>query len=180
MSVRPTRILVVTGARALDVHGPSRAWARRLVAHWMTIASEAGEVGLVVHGDARGPDSWADYLALWLNLPRIVFSLVRPGAPVLWDGQRTRPARDAERYRYDWRDPLSRNAAMIRWAADRRAESHDVSVLALTAPWSPTGGTRATMARALEYELPVIHHDAPDWTWPECDERDMSGTGGGQ
>ena len=177
--MKPSHILVVTGARALDVHGPSRAWARRVVARAMTTPDRVGDVSLVAHGDAKGPDTWADYLALWLHLPRVGWPLVAPGAPVVWHGAGARAARDAERYRYDWRDPLARNEAMVRWASDLALEGHIVRVLALTAGWSGTGGTRHTMARARHHGLCIEHHDAPDWTWPECDERDASGTAGG-
>lgn len=179
--MKPTTILVVTGARALDVHGPSRAWARRVVARAMTTPDRVGDVSLVAHGNARGPDTWANYLALWLHLPRVIWPLVAPGMPEVWRGtdSRARLARDAERYRYDPRDPLSRNEAMVRWASDLALEGHIVRVLALTAGWSGTGGTRHTMARARHHGLCIEHHDAPDWTWPECDERDASGTAGG-
>jgi hypothetical protein len=166
MPVKPLRILVVTGSRALDVDTPSRAWGRRTVAMALTVKME---VGLVVHGDAVGPDRWAEDLASYLLLPRVVFPLVAPGRPVSRSGSRARATRDADRYTYDASAPLTRNAAMMRWAADRAAEGHQVEVLALTAPWSTTRGTRHTVERARELELPVMHFDAPDDVWPRED-----------
>ena len=163
---KPLRILVVTGARVLDVDERPRAWARRLVAHWMTFGADGRDVGLVVHGDAPGPDRYAEDLAGYLLLPRVVFRLVEPGVPVLRSGGKAREVKDAGRYRYDARDPLARNRAMVQWAADRAAEGHLLLVLALTAPWSNTNGARYTMARARELELPVMHFDAPDDAWP--------------
>lgn len=163
---KPLRILVVTGARVLDVDDRPRRWARMRVAEAITdtLFTTGGPADLVVHGDAAGPDRWAEDLATYLLLPRVVFSLVLPGRPVSRSGSRWRATRDADRYTYD--GPLPRNAVMMRWAADRRAEGHVVEVLALTAPWSNTGGTRHAMARAEELELPVIHYDAPDDAWP--------------
>lgn len=162
----PLRILVVTGARVLDVDARPRRWARWCIARSF-VAHGGSPAGLVVHGGARGPDTWADELAEYLLLPRVVFPLVAPGRPALWRGTRARAARDAERYAYDARDPLARNIAMARWGADRAAEGHHVEVLALTAPWSPTRGTRHAMARAEEFGLPVTHCDAPSDAWPE-------------
>jgi hypothetical protein len=162
MPVKPLRILVVTGARVLDVDDRPRRWARMRIAQAVT----TGPVDLVVHGDAVGPDRWAEDLASFLLLPRVVFPLVAPGRPVSRSGSRARATRDADRYTYDARDPLARNATMVRWAADRAAEGHQVEVLALTAPWSNTRGTRHTVERARELELSVMHFDAPDDAWP--------------
>lgn len=162
----PQHILVVTGARVLDDTTAARAWARRAIVHAMgTVVADVGLVTLVVHGGARGPDAWSDELAVWLDIPRVVFSLSR-FEPRVRSERGDRPAVEAERYRYDNSDPLARNAAMVRWAADRAMEGHAVRVLALTASWSETGGTRHTMARARHHGLVVEHHDAPDWTRP--------------
>ena len=156
------RILVICGSRALDASPRPRRWAKREIA--AALARFAPDV--VVHGFARGPDAWSDELAVWLDIPRVVFSLSR-FEPRVRSERGDRPAAEAERYRYDSSDPLSRNAAMIRWAVDRAAEGHAVRVLALTAGWSGTGGTRHTMALARDAGLHVEHHEAPDWTWPE-------------
>lgn len=165
--MKPLRILVVTGSRALDVDDRPRRWARRLVAHWMT------EVALVVHGGARGPDLYADSLAAYLFLPRVVFPLVAPGRPLTRAGNRARATRDADRYAYDVRDPLTRTAAMVRWAADRAAEGHDVTVLGLRAPWAITRGTAHTLTLAREAELHVVEHEPPEEAWPEMDGLEM-------
>jgi hypothetical protein len=112
-----TRILVVAGSRVLGDRGAAEAWSKRAIAS----ACARLAVQCVAHGNAPGPDTWADEHAAWLGLPRVAFTLMYSGRPVVIRGTRARPAQRDEHYAYDPRDPLARNAALMRWAADRAA-----------------------------------------------------------
>ena len=162
----PMRILVVTGSRAFDVDDRSRFWAKAA----LTGSFVKYLPGLVVHGGARGPDTWAEELAAWLGLPRAVFELggrAESKLPHLRLPNSSRLLHGADRYRYPSADPLARNDTMIRWAADQAARGHVVWVVGLRAPWSSTGGTARTLAAARNMELAVEVFEAPAEAWPE-------------
>lgn len=155
-STRLDRIIIVCGARVLADSADARSWAKGIIATRIV----SGGASVVAHGGAIGPDSWADELASWLDLPRVVFAL-RGRRAVLVVGGRVRDVRHAERYAYDSRDPLGRNGVLMRWSADRAAEGHEVSVLALHAPWSSTQGTAHAARMAREIGLQVMEFTAP-------------------
>lgn len=165
----PQRILIVTGSRVWDCDAIPRAWARAaLVQAFARVRPD-----LVAHGGAPGWGTYADELALWLGVPRAVFSITGPvrvlqqghavALPVAQDGARLphllvpggggRMLKDAARYRYS--GPLPRNEAMMRWAADRAAEGHVVDVVSARAPWSPSGGTAMATRCARDFDLRV-------------------------
>lgn len=157
-----TRILVVCGARVLDAGAESRRWAKAVIARRMV----GWDATLVAHGGARGPDTWADELAAWLGLPRVVFL---PGkTPLIVTARGRRAIRGADRYLST--DPLSRNTAMMRWAADRAAEGHAVEVLALHAPWSTTHGTTHAVGVGRGFDLCVMQATAETKGSPQFDE----------
>lgn len=163
----PMRILVVTGSRAFDVDPRSRFWAKAAIT-----GSFANHIpGLVVHGGARGPDTYANELATWLGLPRVVFGLGVSGLAVLcYPDGRARKINDAERYAFSGKDPLSRNDAMNRWAADQAARGHAVKVVGLLAPWSNSNGTAYTLVSARNHDLDAETFEAPAEAWPKSDE----------
>ncbi len=160
------RILVICGSRALDASPRPRRWAKREIA--AALARFAPDV--VVHGFARGPDTWADELAACLELPRVHFAL-SVDRPWCFDARGVgRLAKGAERYTYDGAPkvkPLARNEAMMRWAADRSTEGHIVMVLALRAPWATTKGTAHALTCARDFELAVTAPDLPPDAWPD-------------
>jgi hypothetical protein len=158
------RILVVTGSRALDADARSRFWAKSAI----TESFVNHLPGLVVHGGARGPDTWAEEFAAWLGLPRVWFGVGGAGLAVLrLPNGHARKIVDAERYAYASRDPLARNDAMIRWAADQAARGHAVKVVGLLAPWTNSGGTAYTLVAARNHDLSVRTFEAPAEVWPE-------------
>jgi len=158
-------ILVVTGSRAFDAGDRAKAWARAA----MLGAFSTSSPHVVVHGAADGWDSYAEHLALWLGLPRIIFALGPRGTtsePRLHlPGGAVRAVKKGERYRYE--GPLPRNEAMMRWAADQRADGHIVSVVSARAPWSATGGTLDAVKHARAFELPTWELEVPSDVWPE-------------
>ena len=157
------RILVVTGSRAFDVDHRSRFWAKAAITGSFTNHLP----GLVVHGGARGPDTWAEELAAWLGLPRVWFGVGGAGLAVLrLPNGHARKINDAERYAYASRDPLARNDAMMRWAADQAARGHAVQVVGLLAPWSKSNGTAYTLVSARNHDLTVETFEAPAEAWP--------------
>lgn len=162
-----TRILVVAGSRVLSDRSAAETWAKRAIAS----ACARLEVECVAHGNASGPDTWADDHAAWLGVPRVVFALLSSGRPVVMLGPRARPIQRAEHYAYDHRDPLARNAALMRWAADRAAKGHVVEVLGLVAPWATTRGTDHALRCARDLELPVTRIEAPIDSGADPDER---------
>jgi hypothetical protein len=177
------RLLVVTGSRVFDCDAIPRSWAR----HQLVQAFARVRPDLVAHGGAAGWDRYTDELALWLGVPRAVFDLSGPvrvlrdghavALPVAQDGARLphmllpggggRLLKDAARYRYS--GPLPRNEALMRWAADRAAEGHDVEVVGAIAPWSSSGGTRRALDHAAAFDLRITVVDVPTSAWPAED-----------
>ena len=165
------KLLVVTGARALDCAARPRRWAlARLIEAFARYAPD-----VVVHGDARGPDSWAEDLALLAALPPRRWSEPQRAPVVRSPNGEVRPVKDVGAYPYG--DPLSRNEAMIRWAANMavsdapavRGPGHVVQVFGLLAPWSSTHGTAGTLLHARNMDLAVESISAPSEAWPEED-----------
>lgn len=174
-------ILLVTGSRAWDADRRSARWARDRIArwvlgHWHDNVSLGAAMEVVAHGDAPGPDTYADEIADALLIPRVVFPLGGWGTPVLRDReghdrrrQKGRLLRDAESWRFPSGDPLERNATMVRWAAAQEKAGHSVIVLGLVAPWTLTGGTRHTLRLAATLGLRVEEYppeDVPAAAWP--------------
>lgn len=142
------RILVVSGARALDDYRASRAWALRELAARIF----SGDVDVVAHGACRNsPDVWADNLAETDLLNRVSFALGEPPR-LLFQRKLDWYYREIERasdYQYG-SDPHARNRALARWAADRRGEGHDVRAITLRCAWSKTNGTGYTLAELVK------------------------------
>lgn len=161
-----TRLLVVTGSRALNDTLVARAWALRELAARIF----ADDAAIVVHGQCKGsPDDWADELAKLARITRIAWPI--DGGPLVFVpvqsfGWHVRDLRDSASYPYQ--GPKPRNAAMIRWAADQRDASHVVRVLALRAPWATTHGTEHTATVARRAGLDVVELVCP----PECGPTD--------
>jgi len=158
------RILVVTGSRAFEADDRSRAWARRAMLGAFHLVGPS----IVVHGGAPGWDLYAEHLATWLGLPRIVFALgprqLIAEPRIHLPGGAFRAVKDGKRYGYS--APLPRNEAMMRWAADQLATGHHVDVVAARAPWSSTGGTLDAVKHARAFELPTRELEVPSEAWP--------------
>lgn len=142
------RILVVSGARALDDYRASREWALRELASRIF----RGDVDVVAHGACRdSPDAWADSLAETALLNRARFALGDP--PRLFFQRRLgwyyREIERAADYAYG-SDPHARNRALARWASDRLSEGHDVRAVTLRCAWSKTNGTGYTLAELVK------------------------------
>lgn len=158
------RILVVCGARVLDATPASVRWSKREIAAAMSgfrvgdHGLVASHIDLVAHGDARGPDAWADEVAAWLGIPRVVFPCWGSrGWPVMRYDGRERAAKNAgDRYNYNPQNPHGRNAMLMKWAADRAEETNVVRVLALRAPWATTDGTGHAVRCATDRGLDVM------------------------
>jgi len=157
------RVLVVTGSRAFDVDANARAWARWAIAHKFSAFCP----DVIAHGAARGVDTYADELAAWLGIPRAVFGLSKSTAHLRLPSGMSRPIKNDLRYKFS--DPLSRNDALVRWAADQSAEGHVVEVLGLRAPWATTRGTKYTLDRALELDLRIDTPTVTARAWPAED-----------
>lgn len=163
-ALAPKSIIVLTGSRAWDTDAKSRSWARGALVQ--TFALHGPD--LVAHGAAPGWDHEGDSLAQWVGVPRAVFALSRQIPFLHLPGGTARPLADADRYRYD--GPLPRNAALMRWAADRAADGHRVVVVGCIAPWSVTRGTRHAIEQAKALDLNVVEIEAPESSFP--DDRD--------
>lgn len=140
-----TRILLVTGSRALEGSDRFREAKAMLIAYIETITPT-----VVVAGDARGPDEWAIEAAVLRRIDTRIYGL---------DGWvKTAAGRDVRRWTESEKfSPLDRNAAMVREVAAQRDKGALVRVLALEALWSATKGTAHTIARAREHGLEVTH-----------------------
>lgn len=154
------RVLVVTGSRALADTFGARAAAHARVAWAMARLGPS----LLIHGAAVGADELAEAAALALGVDSLAFPAAT-GFPVARGEVAQGALFDATEER-DWTwaagKPLSRNAAMIAFAAHLRdGLGAKVAVLALVAPWSKTGGTHDTMDRATVAGLRVR-----PWTCP--------------
>ena len=159
-----TRVLLVTGARSLADDPAAEAWARGLIAEAL-----AG-VGLLIVGDAPGPDAWASRIQR--NAMRRVWCYRTRGPNARWID--TAHCEEWDRLRL-WSTgvsahPLDRNAAMVDAAAAMRDAGVDVRVLALldgrkprvVQPGEdrPTRGTEHTVGLAEDAGLTV---DARVW-----------------
>lgn len=160
-------ILILTGSRAWMVSARSRAWARWALARAYVELSP----DVVAHGAALGWDTEGDQLAAWLSIARAVFPLREARPYLVHPARGTRPLANEDRYPYQ--GPLPRNAAMMRWGADRAAEGHRVIVLSARAPWSNTGGTRHAIQQAALVGLPITDLVIPPEAWP--DDRECGG-----
>lgn len=166
-----SKVLIVCGARVLDASPSARRWAKAELAS----AVLSFTPDLIAHGDARGPDRWADELAAWLGIPRVVFAifggLSDPYVPIVRRPDRsTRPTKDAERFRYDPKDPKGRNAALMAWGAAQRDTGHAVQVCALYAPWTATRGTAHAAGLAREHGLVVTELTASPDLMPDTND----------
>jgi hypothetical protein len=155
-------ILLVTGSRALCDTAEAHRWALRYLVSVVYNAHDGAEVW---SGGAPGPDTWALDFADDMDLVRRVY----------WaTGEIATHAPGSGRHSTDggvigrWSDsrrprPLDRNRAMVADLATYR-DSHSISVIALTAPWSHTRGTQHTIGLArnvLRDFAPVYDYDCP-------------------
>lgn len=161
----PSAVLLVTGSRALWDTQEAAGWA------WGTIHAAVESLprdGLVVAGDARGPDTWAMECARltgraerWYALDGRVrgFGVPRGRA---WS---PRP-REATSYTpRQW--PLVRNEFMVADVANLARDGVPVYVLALHAPWSRTAGTLHTARLAQRERLWTDVRTAPAARGPQ-------------
>ena len=152
------RILVVAGARALDVSPAARLWAMRELAARVL----SGRYTTVVQGRcAKSPDEWADELAKLGRLVRIAWPIdggPLVSIPVQPFGWHVRDLRDAARYPYQ--GPLPRNEAMALWAGDQRRAGHDVDAVTLRCDWPAADGRRTNgTGRARDYLVAQLGAD---------------------
>jgi hypothetical protein len=160
-------VLLVTGSRSLDpsyLHSPgteaSRRWALRIIDH-AVLALPLRSV-LLTGGCPNGPDAWA---------AKSVYDNARNTADVVEyrldavryvNGERTREWFPGGPLAYlgaePW--PLARNRHMVD-ALACLSDEWTVRVLALTAPWSKTGGTAHTAKLARGAGLDVETIDCP-------------------
>jgi hypothetical protein len=153
-----TRVLLVTGSRSLADDPAAERWARGL------IREALDGVGLLIVGDATGPDAWAWEIATTLPaVERLYLSRwCCDGSQRIVDRHPERATRE----RIEWWaegdvHTLDRNAAMVRHAKDYTARQWDVRVLALldgrkdAAPGRVTRGTEHTAGLAERAGLAV-------------------------
>lgn len=160
-----SRLLLVTGARALSETRMAKIWASDLI----SAAMGWWRPDVLVHGGCAGsPDEWAgDYVRddwRYQHIATRVFLLdgqiVAQGAlpPEVttfldrWD--ECEPLATRDRFRI----PLRRNRAMVNAVTCCGA---DVLVLALRAPWAKTNGTAHTARLAREAGLLVAERMCP-------------------
>lgn len=123
-----TRVLLVTGARSLADDPAAERWARGL------IREALDGVGLLIVGDATGPDAWAWEIATTMPVTeRLYLSQWRyTGLLRIVDRHPERATRERADW---WADggvhPIDRLPAMVRHAKDYTARQWDVRVLAL-------------------------------------------------
>lgn len=151
-------LLVVAGARALDVSPAARLWAMRELAARVF----DGRTTTVVQGRcAKSPDEWADELAKLARLTRVAWP-IDGGPQVLYPvqlfGWHVRGLRDAARYPYC--GPIPRNEAMARWAGDQLRAGHDVTAVTLRCDWPAADGRRTNgTVRARDYLVTQLGAD---------------------
>lgn len=149
-------ILLVTGNRALGDRPEAALWARRRLAEAMA----DDQVTAVVHGGARGPDSWAQDQARAIGLRCIVFDGTGMVIDDLcgeraWDVRAERPTQDSRPVQWAaWY--LHRDRVMALWVARVAARAGGGRVLCLRAPWSRTNGAGYTADRARALGLDVV------------------------
>lgn len=130
-----SKVLIVCGARVLDASPAARRWAKAELAAWLGIPRVALPC---FHAEIDRP------------------VLRRPPTAPRW-------TKDADRFRYDPKDPKGRNAALMAWGAAQRDAGHTVQVWALYAPWTATKGTAHAVGLARNHDLPVVERVAsPD------------------
>lgn len=148
--MKPLRILVVTGSRALTRTVAARRWARFELA--ARIFSATDLVDVVAHGVCpESPDVWADELAVLASCDAVKFPARSTNAPwratpYVRRGTTHRPMTTAMQYVYA--TPLERNAMMARWAGDMLAQGHNVTAIALRCPWPLKDDARKTEGAA--------------------------------
>jgi len=183
---RRLSIAIFTGSRAWDVaeHWKARGWCRRQVA--AVLGGSLGAVpDVVAHGDAPGLDRYVDELARYCLVPRVAFPLGKvrgvPRCPETRKGSVVTATAGGEAFPYggplDSPDEgiVGRNGAMMRWGRAQADAGHDVTVVALRAPWSLSGGTVDAIRHAAACELVVVRPELP----PEFLATDDGTTSGG-
>jgi len=148
-------ILRVTGARALADEPAAEEWAREQIA---TAAARIVDGGVLVTGDATGPDAWA--LARAEGLGRLTARYALDGCIYTGRGIIAWGSRTSEHTSRTW--PLERNRVMVAHVAHRAAQGRRAQVLALRAPWARTNGTAHTVTRATEAGLLVAEVICPE------------------
>lgn len=184
---RRLSIAIFTGSRAWDVaeHWKALGWCRRQVA--AVLGGSLGAVpDVVAHGDAPGLDRYVEDIARYCLVPRVVFPLPPKRGEV-----RGPETRKGEKWvcptvgwaLFTYSGPLDRaedgivgrNGAMMRWGRAQADAGHDVTVIALRAPWSLSGGTVDAIRHATACELLVVEPKLP----PEFLDTDDGTTSGG-
>lgn len=155
------RVLIVSGARVLADVPEHVEWVRA------QIRARAEHVGVIVTGDARGPDVEARAVAREIGVACFVYTLrgtiERDGEAVgCWTTCKPPPdIRPELRTRGDralWKAwCLHRDRQMVKQGARRLAQGYRVRMLALFAPagLSKTEGTAYTASCAEEFKIPV-------------------------
>ena len=159
----PSAVLLVTGSRALWDTQEAAGWA------WGTIHAAVKSLprdGLVVAGDARGPDTWAMECARltgraerWYALDGRVRGFGVPRGRE-W-AQRSKQTMAPRAW------PLYRNECMVAEVAQSARDGVPVYVLALVAPWSTTAGTLHTARLAQRERLWTDVRTAPAALGPQ-------------
>ncbi len=148
-------ILLVTGARALAELPAAEEWARAQITE---AAARIVDGGVLVTGDAAGPDAWA--LARAEGLGRQSARYALDGCIYTSRGITVWGIRGNSHTSRTW--PLERNRVMVHHVAHRAAQGRRVQVLALRAPWARTNGTAHTITRAAEAGLVVVDKLCPE------------------
>lgn len=152
-------ILVVTGSRKLhEDPGRHRPWITALVRSHLDFGDELWQ------GGAVGPDRWAAEAARDACVRVVTFL---PDGRVFDSNDGLAPSWWSDR-RMERPNPLARNREMIRAAAGMSAAEplSTARLLAFTCEGARTHGTEYTIARAVEYGLPleVFRYAAGAWT----------------
>jgi phosphoserine phosphatase len=134
--------LLVTGSRSLGDDPAAAKWAREQIGAAVFVLPDDA---VIVTGDAKGPDTWAQNAAAALRMLLAVYRL--DGSVVLYgDGEQPVHRWTEEAPTRDRRWPLLRNEAMVRAVAERvRVDGYTAECLALVDAASRTRGTRHTV-----------------------------------
>lgn len=144
------RLLVVTGSRSLSSKPRGKQLALDALKGALEWLEEADEK-LVMHGDAKGPDSWIDEVAIMKRWGRIA---VLPDGRLKTNGSPSGEWASAlAQSKLGKAAPLARNVEIIRRALAYEDEGWEVSVTGLVDPASPTRGTDHTLAQARDAGL---------------------------
>lgn len=169
-------VVIVSGSRALRDRDDAVLWAKgmiRAVFFWL-----GARIGILVTGDAPGPDTWAREMARGQSVQAYVYGLdgkVHTYAESTGDKIFAPPwgTRTEEFSSRTW--PLERNRVMVAKVAERVRQSRDAEgtparpalLLGLGAPWSDTHGTQHTIRHARAADLPVCEFNYPcTQPWP--------------